>query len=255
MHVGGGDYGFEDELVAHIHFHVVFVTVVGLVVLLRPAGVEVFVGLDLGAVLEGLRDFARFDRGIVRTAVALPGHLGKTRIDHDALRGQREAVLLLQMIEEGVKETVDDRGVDERLAEVADGLPVGHRVARSQAEEGAKALAVGDLEAGGIVGQPVQALQHQHLEHEQRMKTPPASGPFGRTAHGGFDDGLEELPAHDFAHTQQGSLERGHVQVLDEIIEKSRVAVRNVIGHALACLKSPPRHSADLSFRECPKVE
>ena len=133
MHVGGGDHGFEVELVAHSHFHAVFVTVVGLVVLLRPAGVEVFMGLDPGVVLEGLRHGARFDRGMVLAAVALPGHLGKTRIDHDALRGQREAVLLLQMLEAGGEKPVDGPGVDQRLAEVADGLPA---LARRRPESG-----------------------------------------------------------------------------------------------------------------------
>ena len=53
MHAGRGDHGFEDELVELIDFHVFFVTAVGLVVLLRPAGVEVFVRLDLGVVMEG----------------------------------------------------------------------------------------------------------------------------------------------------------------------------------------------------------
>jgi len=55
------------------------------------------------------------------------------------------------------RKAIKNRGGDECLAEVADGLPVGHGIARSRAEEGAKAFAVGDLEAGGIVGQAARA--------------------------------------------------------------------------------------------------
>ena len=93
---------------------------------------------------------------------------------------------------------------------------------------------------------------------KQRMKAPPAAGPFGRGAHGGFDDGLEDLPAHDFAHAQQGRLERCHIEVLHELIEESGVAGWDEICQAFACLNSSrfatlcSNYPAKLSFRECP---
>jgi hypothetical protein len=57
-------------------------------------------------------------------------------------------------------------------------LTVGHRVPRRQAKEGAEAVAVGELKARGVIGQTVEALQHEHLEREQGMKARPATGTF-----------------------------------------------------------------------------
>lgn len=158
MHIGGSDDGFEDELVLDIDFHMVFVAVVRLVVLLRPACVEVFVRLDLRVVLQCGRHFARFDPGVVCPAVALPGLFGKARVNHHALLRQGQSVFLLQMREEGVEQALEGLRPDEQFAEVADRLSVGHRVPGHQAEEGAEAGAVGDLKARGVVGQTVEAL-------------------------------------------------------------------------------------------------
>ena len=130
------------------------------------------------------------------------------------------------------KEPLNGLGVDECLAEVGDGLPVGHRSAGREAEEGAKAVAVGDLKAGGIIGQPVQPLEHEHLEHEQRMKARPASRSFGLGGHGGVDDGLEELPVDEFAHPHQRGLEGRHIQAAHELIEEPRFAEGNEVCHA-----------------------
>lgn len=149
MHAGGGDDGFEDALVLHIDFHMVFVAVVRFVVLLGPARVEVFVRFDLRVVLQGLRHFSGFDQGIVFAAVALPGHFSKARINHHARLCQGQSVFLLQVRQKGVEQALEGLGFDEQFAEVADGLAIGHRVPRREAEEGAKAIAVCDLKARG----------------------------------------------------------------------------------------------------------
>ncbi|MEO7319582.1 MAG: hypothetical protein ABIZ56_11385 [Chthoniobacteraceae bacterium] len=66
-----------------------------------------------------------------------------------------------------------------------------------------EALAVSDLEACGIVGQAVQALEHEHLEFEQGMETMAA---------------FPDLCACDPADAQQRRLERRHIKVLQELI-------------------------------------
>ena len=65
------------------------------------------------------------------------------------------------------------------------------------------------------------------------MEAGAAARPFGRRAHGGVDDGLEDLPLDEFAHSQQGGFKRGGIKVLHELIEESGVAVGDEVCHVL----------------------
>ena len=143
-----------------------------------------------------------------------------------------------QVSQKGVKQALDRPGVDQCLAKVAESLPIGHRIARSEAGEGAKTVAVGDLKARGVIGKAVEALQHEHLEHEQRSKARPAARPPGFGENGRLDAGLKESPFDQLAHAHQRRLEGRHIKGLNELIEESRVAKRNVSCHPMTYLNS-----------------
>jgi len=53
-------------------------------------------------------------------------------------------------------------------------LAVGHEAGWGEAEEGPEAVAVGDLKAGGVIGEAVEALQHEHLELQHGVEARPA---------------------------------------------------------------------------------
>lgn len=82
----------------------------------------------------------------------------------------------------------------------------------------------------------MEALQHEHLEHEQRMKARPAAGTFGFASDGTLDERSEDLPLHQLAHAHQRRLEGRDIKGLNELIEESRVAVGNETCHAPVCL-------------------
>ena len=144
-------------------------------------------------------------------------------------------------------------------AAVSDGLPIRHRVARRQPEEGAEAVAVSDLERGRIIRETVQGPEpfgpepfrqaqgpepaeglmaegHEPLEHEQRRKARAPARRLGlRGEDGGVQFRLELLPRHDLFHAQKRRLERGHIEVLQELVEQAGVAKRDEIRHAPPC--------------------
>lgn len=51
-----------------------------------------------------------------------------------------------------------------------------------------------------------------------------------------MDQRLEDLPADQFANAHQGRLECRHVEVLDEVLEESRITEGDEACHALLCL-------------------
>jgi hypothetical protein len=58
----------------------------------------------------------------------------------------------------------------EALIEVPDRFGVGDHIADAQTEEAFKARAVKYLLLSGVVAQPVELLQHEHLEHEHGVE-------------------------------------------------------------------------------------
>ena len=164
------------------------------------------------------------------------------------------------MEQEPLEEPLEAAGGAQRGAKVGDGLAIGHRIARGQAEKGAEAVAVGNLVGDRVVGQAMERLEHEDLEHEQRRKARPSARPLGRRGpHGRVEFGLELLPAHDFTHPQQRSFEGRHVEVLQELVEEPRFAKRKEVRHHSLCF-FPPRQAIPFSakfnrppgFRECP---
>ena len=197
-------------------------------------------------------DFSGFDLRVVCATVALPGHFSEARIDHHALLCQGRSVFFLQVRQKSVEQALEGLHCDEPFAKVADRLAVGHLVPRCEGEEGVVAkprsepVAVGDLEAGGIIGQTVQTLQHEHLEHEHGVRARSATRAFGFASEGNMDERIEDLPSHQLAHVHQGGLEGCGIKGLNELIKESRVAEGNekLPSFCLLHLRAP-RHLFD----------
>ena len=73
------------------------------------------------------------------------------------------------MLAEAVKQLVDQPGLDQRLAEQPDGGGVRHSILEPKVEKAHEREAVADQELGLLVGQIVEALQHQDLELQDRI--------------------------------------------------------------------------------------
>lgn len=257
MDVGRGDLRGKDELVGHIHLAVIFGAVVGPEILLRPARVGVFVGAQFGVFREGGRDRSGFDLGVFLARVALPGHFDKGRIHNHARPGQGQAVALLKVAQERLEEPLEAARRGERGTEVRNGLAVGHEVGRGQPEKGAEAVAVGDLVGHRVIGQPVQGLEHEHFEHEERLKAGASARSLGwLRSDGGAQLRRELRPVDDFADPQQRGLEGGHVEFLQKLIEKSVLTVGNELGHAPPCPRAHGKaiRLAKISLAEFPGV-
>jgi hypothetical protein len=94
------------------------------------------------------------------------------------------------------------------------------------------------LKARGIIGQAMQALQDENLEHEHRVEARSAAGAFGLLVNGCQDARLEDLPFDELAHAHEWGLESCYIKGLDKCVEESWVAEGNETCHACFSLNS-----------------
>ena len=202
VHVGGGHVVSPDELVLNVDGDVVLVTVIVLAVLLRPARLEVFLGFPGRALVPRGGHQAFLDRRVFGARIALLRHLDEAGVDHgDALRGP---AMVFQIAAEGLKEFVVNRPGLEGFPKQPDGFLIRDAALRGQSEKAQKGETIADLELGLTIGQVIEALQDQHLEHQQRLK--------GRTTGVALlfpgqplgQDRFEHRPVHHLIQRPQG---------------------------------------------------
>src|SRR5487761_1953773 len=147
-------HGAPDEFALQIRHDVILVAVVGLLVLLGPAGVQVFVGQAFRVGLPAGGHGTALDRGVLLAPVALPGHFDKRRVNDLAFPG--DEALLGQPCIEGREEFAEEFRPRELLAELADRVLVGHRVGFGQSEKMLEAAAVEGLKLRLFIAQPIE---------------------------------------------------------------------------------------------------
>src|SRR5208337_1288021 len=81
MHAGIGDFIGRDQFALRIHFHMIFVPIEGLLVLLRPTRFCILLTQLRRILFPIVGNISLFDRLILLPAVSLPWHFHKTRID------------------------------------------------------------------------------------------------------------------------------------------------------------------------------
>ena len=113
------------------------------------------------------RRLAGLDGLVLVLRVALLGRRHDGRVDD--LAAPRNVALDSQVLAEAVKQLVDQPGLDQRLAEQPDGGGVRHSILEPKVEKAHEREAVADQELGLLVGQIVEALQHQDLELLDRI--------------------------------------------------------------------------------------
>ncbi len=185
----------RDEFGVAVDVDVALVAVVALSTFLRPAGVDVLLR-ELGRCLAPVDgDGVLFDEGVVFAPVALDRHGNKGGVDDlsalefDAQIGQR----LIETLEQGVNQIV---GL-ERFAERPDGAGVGHVAREFETEEAHEGEPVGDLVLQAFVGQVVQTLQDEQLEHEDAAGGLVPSSALALFSVNSLKDGTENFPVDD----------------------------------------------------------
>ena len=170
MHVGRDRAVLIDEFTFGIHLGVVLVAVVGLVVLLGPTCIAIFLTTFRGDRVEPVGAFAVFDLLVLLTGVWLAGSVDKTGINDAAFFG-----------DESFASEFPIKGFEEFAApialvffneffEVPNRIGVGHFVAEAQSQKTHEAEAILNLSFGGLVAEAMVFLKDEDLEHEKRIK-------------------------------------------------------------------------------------
>ena len=135
----------------------------------RPACIDILLMRLVGlATPDLLRRLARLDRGLLALGVALLGRGHQRCIDD--LTAHRQISSLAQLLLERLHQRLERPALGKPVAIVADGVLVGHRAAKVEAEEAHPAQAIPDHELHARIRQIMLRLNHQHLEHRHRTK-------------------------------------------------------------------------------------
>jgi hypothetical protein len=109
------------------------------------------------------------------------GEPGSARLDHgriDDLTAHGEVAGLTQRGIESGEQPLDRARLGQLLAIEPDGLGVRDRIVQRQPQEAHEREPIADLVLGLVVRERVEDLQHQHLEHQDRVvRRPPALAP------------------------------------------------------------------------------
>lgn len=138
----------------------------GLGIFDRPARIPVFLPGPGGVPVLG--DTTFLDRDLLLLGVALLGRGHDGGVNDLPAHGQVAAIF-----ERGIKareEPVDCLGLHKPFAEQPDRGGIGYGAFQPDAQEALKREPVLDLKLGRIVGQRIQCLQNQDLEHEHRIE-------------------------------------------------------------------------------------
>ena len=139
----------------------------GLGILHRPAGIAVLLA-QLGRLARPVIGNApSLDRLLLAVGIALARRGDDGGVND--LAGHRQVALLLQHGIEPGEELIHGLGLGQQLPEQPDRLGVRSRVVHAQAHKPHERQAVPDLELRLVIGQVVQRLQHQRLEHQHAV--------------------------------------------------------------------------------------
>lgn len=175
VHRGDRDLPLSDQLVLPVHGDMVLVTIVVLPDLLRPGLLDVLLGHHLMAPRR--RDITSLDLGVLAAGVALPRRRDQHRIVD--LPAPRLESADLDLGTDFLKHRLDGLRPGQVLTEKPQGARVEHPRLRGQAKKALNRQPIAHFVLGLLVGQVVEVLQHQDLEHKHHVG---ALAPSGRLA-------------------------------------------------------------------------
>jgi hypothetical protein len=165
VHVLPRDRECANDFVVGVDVDLVLLAEVALAALLRPAHLYILL-LALG-LAPVLRDLALFDTVVLLAAVALDRKRDNGAIDDLPLLGV--VALRGQILAEAVEQGLNQAQLLEPLAKPPRGGSIGDLVLDSQTEEVRTGEPVADLVRHLIVGQVVERLQDQRIEHKHHV--------------------------------------------------------------------------------------
>jgi hypothetical protein len=137
---------------------------------------------------------------------------------------------------EALEQAPDRPRPGQPLAEQPDGLGIGHPVLEGEAQEPHEREPVPDLVLGLVVGERVERLQDQHLEHQHRIvRRPAAPGPV-RAGERRLEIAAEHLEVDHRQQPLQRIARRRQAGVSLVPIEEARLA-RHAILPATTCAR------------------
>lgn len=117
----------SDKFCAVINLDVVLVAIEVHLVLLRPAGITIFLSQLVRFLFPGFRGFSFLGLLVLVPAIVLLGHFNKRGIDY--LTVFCEDTLVIKSLIESVEESLDGFFLDKDFAELPDGFAVRYTVA------------------------------------------------------------------------------------------------------------------------------
>ena len=142
----------------------------------RPTRVTILLPQLGRRVLPARGDLAGLDRPLLFLGVALPRRRYQARVEDLARHG--EIAAFLQPRVKYREQFCDRSGLGEKLAKQPDRLRVRRLVRQPHVEEAHERQPVADLELRLVVGEVIERLQHQDLEHQHAIvRRTPAAGP------------------------------------------------------------------------------
>jgi len=159
--LGGGHVIVADQFVFVINGDVVFVTVVLLAILPGPAGITVFLAIDVRVFLEAFGDLPRLDLVVLFATVALDRGADKARINNLTFLGFEAFVFQLQV--EIVEQCFNEALLGQLFPEQPDCFGIRDPVFRTEPQETTEAVAVSYLKLQLIIRDVVKRLQDQGL--------------------------------------------------------------------------------------------
>lgn len=168
VYISRDDGIFTDQLLLVIDSDVILVAVVRLPVLLGPARLGVFLALDMRVLFEALRGLTGFDLRVLLPRVALVRRLNKTGVDNLALAGLES--LEIELAVEFQKQCPHQSLPRPLLPKQPHGFGIRYLVFGVHTQEPAKAEAIAYLVFQLVVGQGIQVLEDQCLEHHHGIE-------------------------------------------------------------------------------------
>jgi len=151
-----------NKFVLHIYDNMVLVAEKALAVLLRPAGIRIFLTLLVLSPVSG--NFTGFDPLVFLTAVALLWYIHDAGIDD--LTFPRFETIGPKMVVKFLEQRLNNVRRYQIFPEPPDGRCIRHFAAQMQPEKAAEGMAVKYLKLQRLVREIIKGLQNQHLEHQ-----------------------------------------------------------------------------------------
>ena len=219
---GGVGLGITaDELVLTVDADVVLVAVEGLLVLLGPTRVFIFLRILGRFFLPPFGRLARLDRLVLLAAVVLLGRADNGGV-YD-LAPTRNVALGIEMAMKTVKQLLDHAGIGQRLAKQPHRGRVGHGIFQAESKKAHEREAIADKVFHVFIGQIVERLQHQDLEHQhgvEGLATGLALPLFAREPDYRLDLATEALEGNDrLKRLQRIALGANCLETLVEIVK------------------------------------